>query len=127
LLFSLALPTTLALPQCDFVAGYLDDVTLGGSVESLAYEVISFRRESSTFFLELNIVKCKIIGLEESARQTWSTTHLDFHEPLPQDAVLLGSPLFDPGINISLHSHSLSLERICKRLLLLSSHEAFFY
>jgi len=100
------------------VADYLDDVTLGGSVNSLAAEVISFRRESSKIGVELNISKCEIIGLEESACQTWSTAHLDFHEPLPQETVLLGSPLFDPGIDISLHSHSLSLERMCKRLLL---------
>jgi len=43
--------TTLALPQCDFVTSYLDD----GSVESLASEVISFRRESSKIVLDLNI------------------------------------------------------------------------
>jgi len=95
-LFSLAMATTLALLQCDFMAGHLDDVTLGGSVVSLASEVISYSRESSKIGLELNISKCEIIGLEESARQIWSTTHLDFYELLPQDTVLLGSQLFDP-------------------------------
>jgi len=44
--------------------------------------------ESSKIGLELNISKCEIICLEESARQTGSTTRLDFHEPLPQDTVL---------------------------------------
>jgi len=76
--------------------------------------------------LDLNNSKCEIIGFEVSARQTWSTTHLDFHEPFPQETVFLGSQLFDPGIYISLHRHSLSLKRMCKRQLLLSFHEAFF-
>jgi len=47
LLFSAALSSILELPCCDFVAGYLNDVTLSGSVIDLAGEVILFQTVSA--------------------------------------------------------------------------------
>jgi len=65
LLFSAALSLVFALPCCDFVAGYLDDVTLGGSVIDLSGEVVMFQTAAAKIGLELNIAKCEIIGLQD--------------------------------------------------------------
>jgi len=42
LLFSMALQGSLSLPNCELVVAYLDEVVMGGSVESLGEELAKF-------------------------------------------------------------------------------------
>jgi len=125
-LFIAVLSSIFALPSCDFVAGYLNDVTLGGSVIDLAGEVIQSQKEAAKIGLELNIAKCEIIGLQDISRSAWSNSALQFLESSHADAQLLESPLFNPGIDKSVSNHANSFERMCVRLQLLTSHEDLF-
>jgi len=127
LLFSLALSSVLDLPRCDFVSGYLDDASLGGSVVDLAGEVVLFQRQAAKLGLELNIDKCEIIGLQDMSRSDWSNFGLQFHEPSEADALLLGSPFYNVGIDKTVSKHANALEMICARLQLLTSNEAFYF
>jgi len=126
LLFCAALSSILAMPCCDFVGGYLDDVTLGGPIDDLAGEVILYQTEAAKIGLELNIAKCEIIGIQYISRSAWSNSILQFLEPSHADAQLLGSTIYNPGIDKSVLNHANSFEWMCARLQLLTSHEALF-
>jgi len=74
--------------------GYLDDVTLGGSVDSVSCDVAEIRRVGSKMGLVLNPSKCELIAPKETTvtdpfLQSFITTEID-------NACLIGAPLF-PG------------------------------
>jgi len=123
----LALSSILDLPRCDFASGYLDDVSLGGSVVDLAGEVVLFQREAAKILLELNIVKCEIIGLQDISGLDWSNSGLQFHKPSDADSLLLGSAFYIVGIDKSVSKHANALELMCVRLQLLTSHEVLHF
>src|SRR5258708_14346598 len=54
LLFSLAISEALNRIECVFAAGYLDDITLGDTVEVLGDEVRLFKHEAERLGLVLN-------------------------------------------------------------------------
>jgi len=68
LLFSLALSGALAGSKCTFIAGYLDDVTLGDTVQTLISDIVEFKSASAKVGLSLNASKCEIVGLTDVAR-----------------------------------------------------------
>jgi len=47
LLFSSTLSKALSLSRCDLTVGYVDDVTLGGSIDSLGSELEDFQRRAN--------------------------------------------------------------------------------
>jgi hypothetical protein len=120
------LSKSLSLSKCVFTAGYLDDVTLGDSVENLVLEIGRFQRGANEIGLTLNVTKCEIIGLGQMLRPIWTAGGFAFREPLQTDAILLGSPLFDRGVDVALVKHHETLLKIISRLRLMSAHEAFF-
>jgi len=66
LLYSLTMTQVLDSSSCEFTAGYLDDVTLGDSVEILIEEVKALENRASAVGIKLNNAKCEIIGLSYS-------------------------------------------------------------
>lgn len=126
LLFSLAIARPLNNISCPFVAGYLDDITLGGSVPELGEAIESFASEARALGLTLNISKCEIIGLEVASRPAWEDLSLPFSEPPREEAALLGVPIFQEGLPGTLDHFLSSLGIAADRLRLVSSHEAFF-
>lgn len=126
LLFSLAISPALEGSQCIFTTAYLDDITLGDTVETLGREVAKLQAELSKVGLTLNESKCEIIALAEEARPCWNSFHYAFSEPPTADTSLLGSPLFSNGFTAALGRHLNSFSSLAGRLQLLSAHEAFY-
>ena len=60
--------------ECDFIAGYLDDFTLGGSVQSLIAQVQAIELGTGALSLELNHLKCEIIGLSDLTSLSWQSS-----------------------------------------------------
>ena len=68
-LFSLAISEALSHSSCTFTVGYLDDVTLGDTVQSLGCEIFKLRSLTAALGLSLNEAKCEIVGLSDESRQ----------------------------------------------------------
>jgi len=126
LLFCLTLDSTLKSLDAEFLAGYLDDVSIGDTVPRLISQVRALEVAASAIGLQLNQAKCEIIGLDPSQSKFWKASGLDFVEVGVDDSTLLGSPLALVSTNASLLSSRLQLARIRNRLLKLPAHEAFF-
>jgi len=68
LLFSLTILDALKSFNCTFTAGYLDDITLGDTVDTLSVEVIHFQNDVTKMGLSLHESKCKGICLADDLR-----------------------------------------------------------
>ena len=123
LLFSLVLQPILAKLCSEFVVGYLDDVTAGGDVSSLAHDFDMLRSAAEGVGLSLNIRKCELVG--ESLCDQLPGCFLHFRHISSAQAELLGAPLFEgAGLDSVLESKCLDLARASERLRLLNSHDA---
>ena len=78
LLFCLAIHPILTSLSSNLVAGYLDDITLGGDEKTLAQDVSTIRARGEAMGLKLNVKKCEFINKE--AKTT---------EPIFSDFILL--------------------------------------
>ena len=76
----------------ELVIGYIDDVTLGGTISSVQRDVDYIRVHGASFGFELNITKCELIS--KSPSQLSSSTLNNFIQVLSSEASLLGAPLF---------------------------------
>ena len=70
--------------------GYLDDVTIGGSLGGVIDDVERVRQEALLIGLELNPSKCEVIGFPDVAGDL---VFDGFARVMLDDAELLGSPL----------------------------------
>jgi len=126
LLFCLTVAGILNGCDCDFVAGYLDDVTLGGTVESLNTQDHKLEANEGLLGLSLNHTKCEIIGITSQIRSSWHTSHLGIPEVPPIEASLLGAPLLLEKVENVLVKRLADFTRFTDRLNHLSSHEGLF-
>ena len=74
--------------------GYLDDITLGGPVEMVAFDVAEIMRIGAEIGLSLNVSKCELIAYSDEVIS--DTLLQSFNRVEIEDATLLGAPLF-PG------------------------------
>jgi len=63
---------------------YLDDITLGDTVQNLIGEIKKFQKEALGIGLDLNHTKCEIIGL------TYESSGLHYFKPSMAATILLG-------------------------------------
>ena len=77
--------------------------------------------------LELNRIKCKIVGLSDNARSLFASLGINLPETSPADVILLGA-LLSAGQNLDvvLESKRLELQRLSKRLELMPSHDSLY-
>ena len=78
LLFCLALDSSLKSLDVEFLAGYLDDVSIGDTVPRLISQVRALVAATAAIGLQLNRAKCEIVGLDPSQREIWEASSLDF-------------------------------------------------
>ena len=101
--------------------GYLDDVSGGGDLSSVAHDVALVESLGSEIGLSLNRKKCELISdafpaILPPSLQGFKLVH-------PRDAVLLGAPLMDGGAMDSvLNAKCEDLKRASDRMSLISSH-----
>jgi hypothetical protein len=126
LLFCITIHKVLQSIKSTFVSGYLDDVGIGGDVQSVVEDIQLVEFEATRLGLRLNHSKCEIIGLDISSRVTLTRAGLCFQECLPSSATLLGTPIHVDGIDRAIRDRLASLELAVPRLKKLSSHEALF-
>ncbi len=126
LLFSLTINEALSSIQCNFVAGYLDDITMGGPIVQVTEEIAKFESSSKVLGLRLNYSKCEIIGLSPTSTVVWGESSFPFTATDSSLATLLGAPIGLAGIDVAIASQCSTLKLAIGRLAFLSSHEAIY-
>ena len=79
----------LEASSSDLTLGYMDDVTLGGSIDKVSSDVKTIQSEGEKIGLHLNVSKCEII----SSRASFSAETANFLKVSPDMACVLGAPL----------------------------------
>jgi len=125
LLFSLTLHPILERLGPALILGYLDDIGLGARVEDLPTLIRSAEAEAGAIGLQLNPLKCQIIGLDPEDVPVWEAAGLPFLRPPQEASAFLGAPLYESGVDASLSEACASLRALAPRLALLTAHEAF--
>jgi len=122
LLFCLSIHPDLVRLQSELVAGFMDDLTLGGPADTVAADIDAIRAREEHTGLRINTSKSEIIsrGAAPNVAQFNNFVFL-----APEEAELLGAPLF-PGRNMddALARRRSELSTAISRLSLLSAHDA---
>lgn len=122
LLFSLTIHPILTSASSALVIGYLDDITLGGDMKTLASDVLNIQTQAKSMGLTLNVKKCEFISHSNGSSEA---IFKDFIHIDPKNATLLGAPLnTGPSMDDALSSRCIDLEIACNRLKVLAAHDA---
>ena len=108
------------------ILGYLDDLTVGGGIDSVCDDLRTIKTEGEILGLRLNAFKCEIVTAAYKAND-FSTFDIlvGFQIVDIRGAQLLGSPIIsNRGLNTILDNKCCELERMLDRLKHLSSHPA---
>ena len=79
LFFCLTLDSALKSLDAEFLAGYLDDVSLGDTIPHLIGQIWTLEVAAAAIGLQLNRTKCEIVGLDPSQREVWRVLRLELH------------------------------------------------
>ena len=123
LLFCNSIHPLLSTLESQLNLGYLDDVTLGGSVTTVAKDVSKVVDVGGQLGLTLNASKCELIA------QDCLTVTDNFLQSVPRvkisEADLLGAPLFPgPALDKAWSDRCADLSRAVSRLHLVGAQEA---
>lgn len=123
LLFSNTIQPLLHRLSSNLQLGYLDDLTLGGPIDSVCRDVAEIREAGAEMGLVLNPVKCELISHRDDAvsdQFVQSFSKVDIG-----DATLLGAPLFPgPVLDKTWSDRCDDLARAVDRLATLGSQDA---
>ena len=130
--FSLAIQSLVSRLTSEYNAWYLDDGTLAGDPESVLADFNTILSEQDSLGLRVNLKKCElaILGTDSSHNNFVSSSFLNHFPEMglvaPHHLNLLGSPLFEEGIDNELNARLLDLKLTCSRLEQLAHHDALF-
>ena len=124
LLFCLTIQHILDRLKSELIIGYLDDVTLGGSVHSVNDDLTVIKSEGEQLGLQLNKAKCEIV--------TRNTLDPHIVSAFPgfqivdiRDAQLLGCPIIsDRGLDAALEAKCDEVQILICRLKYLTAHHS---
>jgi hypothetical protein len=123
LLFCLAIHPILQNCHSELCIGYLDDVTLGGPIDSITRDINRFRTDGLERGLELNDKKCELICSQMTSLDSGTLDQFKFVKA--DEATLLGSPLsIGKATDDMLKSKIDILSILAGRLNLLQAHDA---
>jgi hypothetical protein len=128
LLFCLTLQPILQSITADLTIGFLDDLTLGGNISTIARDIQLIKQASGDIGLNLNATKCELIT-NCSGGPPHEVTHnkvfANFVHLSADDATLLGSPLLaGSALTASLLAAVQDLAKAIDRLRHLHAHDA---
>lgn len=125
LLFSLTVHPILQSLRSDLILGYLDDLTLGGSLQVVKSDYDIIRHMSSELGLVLNEAKCEcIVDSRLVPPEDLRDAFAGFALLEPIDAELLGAPLFvGRHLDKTLDKKVDDLKRAASRLPKLQAHD----
>ena len=122
LLFCVSIRPVLHRLQSELVAGFMDDLTLGGPALTVAADIDYIRDQQEHTGLRINTNKCEIICRGNIPR---ATQFEGFISLAPDEAELLGAPLFTGRkMDALLADRCAELTTAIDRLSLLSAHDA---
>ena len=125
LLFCLAIHDVLSNLRSEFTAFYLDDGTLGGSLEDIKADLAYIEDTAKDINLFLNCSKSEIICVDDSICSSMLSVTPSIQVIDPSDATLLGSPIGSTAsIDAVLQSKINHLKFLGTRLKLLHTHDA---
>ena len=105
--------------------GYIDDLTVGGTLEDVQHDVDLIEREAGELGLVLNHKKSEIITNDPSSRSSILAQMPDALVVEPQSATLLGSPLGNvESISLSICDKTALLQVMGERLKYLCTHDS---
>jgi hypothetical protein len=101
--------------------GYIDDITLGGTLQAVAHDVETIKRRGPEYGLFLNESKCELI----STTPIQCNAFEHFIRVNVSDACLLGAPLFaGNSLNDALQLKLEELNRFSTNIRSISAHDA---
>jgi hypothetical protein len=122
LLFCLGIQSLLTSLASNLAFGYLDDVTLGGPIATVASDVETIISKCDSLGLHLNPSKCEVISKSGAIHHP---TFDGFRQIQPDSATLLGSPLSGgSAMEAAISTSFEKLSHAVQRLQLISSHDA---
>ena len=125
LLFCLAIHDVVSNLRSEFTAFYLDDGTLGGSLEDIKADLAYIEDAAKDINLFLNCSKSEIICVDDSICSSILSVTPSIQVIDPSDATLLGSPIGSTAsIDAVLQSKINHLKFLGTRLKLLHTHDA---
>jgi len=94
--------------------GYLDDVTLGGPLQTVAADVASIRSKGAALGLLLNAEKSEVISRPDNIT---NSHFVGFHQVTQDSATIVGAPIFcgqamDDTLSTLLENLKLAVERL---------------
>ena len=126
LLFCLAVHDLVQQLQSEFNVFFLDDGTLGGSLEGVLEDFSTVERMTGELGLQLNRDKSEVICDDSSTRSAMLRAVPGLSVTERNHATLLGSPIgAASGIQNTILIRTKSLQTLGSRLQLLRAHDAF--
>ena len=89
LYFCLAIHKLLLSLNCEFIVGYLDDITIGDSVDIVLADLLHIEVTAKAMGLQLNRAKSEVIGCTAATRDVFLAAGVSLVEVPTNDAVLL--------------------------------------
>ena len=125
LLFSLAIHHLILSLRSEFRIFYLDDGTIGGSLDEVTADLKKIELSCKELGLVLNHSKSEVICSDDDTKCAILEVSPQLQYINPSDACLLGAPIGGPqSIIAALTAKKKTLERLGERLKLLHSHDA---
>lgn len=132
LFFCLAIKELCDTLMSQFKVWYLDDATIGGTIEDVISDIISIIKFAGTSGLELNTNKCEIFALNlDATRQAFVLNQVRTLLPgagltPPQDLEILGAPVLPEAISKALRAKVTKMNDVLRLLPLMNPQQALF-
>ena len=124
LLFSLTIQPILERLSSELNVGYLDDLTIGGTIGDVCADIEFIHTEARHIGLDLNTSKCEVITSQHIDLTLYPVLN-GFIQVDARDACLLGSPLMaDRCLDDKLGEKCRELELMVTRIAQIDSHYA---
>ena len=124
MLFCLTIHELVSSLSSELNVFYLDDGTIGGSLEDLRADVRKIEKQGKALGLHLNVAKSELISYSTSAGPTLISAFPGLQFVIPDQATLLGSPLGSEAMRSCLEEQLHQLKLIGDRLCHLQMHDA---
>ena len=125
LLFCIAIHDLISAIRSEFAVFYLDDGTLGGSLEDVTSDLQYLEDNARHIGLMLNCSKSECICKDDTSRNGIMSEFPCLHDTPHEMATLLGSPIGEiESINAVLEKKISDLQTLGERLKVLNAHDA---
>ena len=124
LLFCLSIQDLVSRLKSEYKVFYLDDGTIGGTLENISADLRCIEEEGQQLGLCLNVTKSELISNNRSDVEGMLSVFPGLQYVCPDQAMLLGSPLGTSSLESVLDSQISNLQLIGERLHHLHTHDA---